>query len=196
MTTEVVDLEDDPGPSGSGQGDAPSSPEVQFISASVRPPPSRPSRQPTFGHNLLHMLHLHDPRVHGVPNRDVFREEVARRARRMARHPPLDVDTVWVGGSGGAIDLTNFNLNLEMDYVLQSLATPDRGPPPNAYKPPSPAPEGFTRTAGEDEVVCCPNCDSELGTGDETKQQIWVSKQCGHVSLPPYELRHSATSNV
>ncbi|PLB44264.1 hypothetical protein P170DRAFT_513479 [Aspergillus steynii IBT 23096] len=176
IMAEVVDLEEEPEPSGSGQADAPSSPEVQFISASVRPPPSR---EPTFETNLLHMLRFHDPMIHGVPNRDVFRDEVARRARRMARHPPLDVDTVWVGGSGGAIDLTNFPL--DMDYVLQSLTTPDRGPPPNAYKPPSPAPEGFTRTAGEDEVVCCPNCDAELGTGDETKQQIWVAKQCGHV---------------
>ncbi|KAK1145307.1 hypothetical protein N8T08_004468 [Aspergillus melleus] len=174
IMTEVVDLEEEPEPS----GQTPSSPEVQFIGSSVRPPLARP-REHNFGADLLQMLHLHDPRIHGVPRRDVFREEVARRARHIARHPPFDVDAFWVGGSSSAIDLTN--LNLDMDFMLRNLTTPDRGPPPSSYKPPSPAPEGFTRTAGEDEVVCCPNCDAELGVGDETKQQIWVAKQCGHV---------------
>lgn len=179
IMTEVVDLEEEP--EASGQDDIheiPSSPEVQFIGSSVRP--SLP-RERSFGTNLLHMLHFHDSRMHGVPHRDVFREEVARRARQIAQRPPLEMDALWVGGPGSAIDLTSFNL--DMDYMLRSLTSPDNGPPSSSYKPPSPAPEGFTRTAGEEEVVCCPNCDSELGTGDEMKQQIWVARQCGHVSI-------------
>ncbi|KAI9043403.1 putative RING finger domain protein [Aspergillus affinis] len=175
IMTEVVDLEEEP----EASGQAPSSPEVQFIGSSVRPPLARP-REHNFGNDLLQMLHLHDPRIHGVPRRDVFREEVARRARQIARHPPLDVDAIWVGGPGSAMDLTSFNL--DMDLMFRNFTTPpDRGPPASSYKPPSPAPEGFTRTVGEDEVVCCPNCDAELGVGDDTKQQIWVAKQCGHV---------------
>jgi hypothetical protein len=46
-----------------------------------------------------------------------------------------------------------------------------------------PPAEGFTRIAKEDEIVVCPNCDHELGTGDDpVKRQIWVAKPCGHVS--------------
>ncbi|KAI5305816.1 hypothetical protein KEM55_008833 [Ascosphaera atra] len=51
------------------------------------------------------------------------------------------------------------------------------------YVPPEAAPEGFTRTVRESEVVVCPNCGHELGTDaeDEVQKQIWVVKQCGHV---------------
>jgi hypothetical protein len=53
------------------------------------------------------------------------------------------------------------------------------------YEPPRDAAPGFTRTPGEDEVVVCPNCGDELATGhNEMKQELWVIKVCGHVSLP------------
>ncbi|THC92235.1 hypothetical protein EYZ11_008296 [Aspergillus tanneri] len=184
--TEVVDLEEESDPS--IQNDPPSSPEVQFVGSSVR---SQPPRDLGFGSSLLHMFHLPDPRIRHVSNRNVVRQELARRARaRRMNQRPHDVDTFLLGGPGTAVD---FAINLDgdgplhldfplQDFPLQGL-TPDRGPPPSSYKPPSPAPEGFTRTAGEDDVVCCPNCDAELGTGDETKQQIWVAKQCGHVRI-------------
>jgi hypothetical protein len=59
-------------------------------------------------------------------------------------------------------------------------------PPPrpsSPYKAPRAAAEGFTRKVGEDDIVVCPHCGDELGTGnDDLKQQIWVVKQCGHVS--------------
>lgn len=59
-------------------------------------------------------------------------------------------------------------------------------PPPRSsspYKPPRASAQGFTRKVEEDEIVVCPHCGDELGTGDDDlKQQIWVVKQCGHVS--------------
>ena len=51
------------------------------------------------------------------------------------------------------------------------------------YEAPSAPPEGFIRTPAEEDTVICPNCDCELGQGDdETKRQIWVIRSCGHVS--------------
>lgn len=76
----------------------------------------------------------------------------------------------------------------DIDLVMETELPPPAGyraRPPPAYIPPPPAPEGFTRTAGEDELVVCPNCDRELGTGDDDLQkQIWVTKPCGHVCHP------------
>lgn len=64
-------------------------------------------------------------------------------------------------------------------------------PPPRSsspYKAPRAATQGFTRKVEEDDMVVCPHCGDELGTGDnDLKQQIWVVKQCGHVS-PPGEM--------
>lgn len=57
-------------------------------------------------------------------------------------------------------------------------------PPTPKYEPPQPAEEGFTRNPEEEEVVVCPNCGDELAMGDkDVKQQVWVVKACGHVSL-------------
>ena len=59
-------------------------------------------------------------------------------------------------------------------------------PPPrpsSPYKAPRTSAPGFTRKVEEDDIVVCPHCGDELGTGDgDLKQQIWVVKQCGHVS--------------
>jgi ribosomal protein L37AE/L43A len=47
--------------------------------------------------------------------------------------------------------------------------------------------------------VVCPNCGDELAVGkDEMKQQIWVVKSCGHVSvfqMPILVLRTSKLIN-
>lgn len=165
----------------------PSSPEVQFMGASVRPrlppPPPPPPPRRSFGmsSSLLRMLGIRTSRLPEAARDDIFTQVVARRARDLARlrPPPQMEDVLWVGGdpSDGAVDLT---VNLDVDPSgLQA-----RAPPARAYKPPSPVPEGFTRTVGDEDVVCCPNCDAELGVGSETQQQIWVVKQCGHVSRP------------
>lgn len=73
-----------------------------------------------------------------------------------------------------------------LDYEYSSFAmrptTPQEARPQReVYKAPSPAPEGFTRTLGDDDIAVCPNCSWELGTGEGKRQEIWVAKPCGHV---------------
>ena len=73
----------------------------------------------------------------------------------------------------------NFTLpDLDFTMVPFPLSTSD-----NDYQAPPPAPEGFTMTPAEEEVLTCPNCEDELCTGDKPqKRQVWVLKTCGHVS--------------
>lgn len=55
-------------------------------------------------------------------------------------------------------------------------------PPPPTYNAPEKAPEGFTRSPQELDVLVCPNCGDDLCVGDsEQKRQVWIVKQCGHV---------------
>ena len=56
-------------------------------------------------------------------------------------------------------------------------------PPTPKYCPPTPAKTGFTRSPGQDEIVVCPNCGNELAQGEGFKQEVWVIKTCGHVSV-------------
>ena len=50
------------------------------------------------------------------------------------------------------------------------------------YEAPAPPRPGYTRSASEDHVMVCPNCDEELGIGDtELQRQVWIVKKCGHV---------------
>ncbi|KAE8386710.1 hypothetical protein BDV23DRAFT_162690 [Aspergillus alliaceus] len=186
IIADVVDLEAEP--DNTIHLDSPSSPEVQFVGASVRPQPPRPPppqpRDFDFGAGLLRYLRLGEPRSRDFPSGGLFSRDLSWRTRGSIRRMPQDVESFWIGDRpGGAIDLT-INLDMDgplaMDYGYSGFPPePERSQP--AYKPPSPPPEGFTRTVGEDDVVCCPNCDSELGSGDEVQQQIWVVKQCGHV---------------
>lgn len=75
----------------------------------------------------------------------------------------------------------------DLDFVTQGFqmgdATPRQPQPaPPTYDAPTPAREGFTRSPKEDDVLVCPNCEAELGTGkDDSKRQVWVIKACGHV---------------
>ena len=82
-------------------------------------------------------------------------------------------------------DFQRPRLNYEAQGFELIGATPSSPPPlqSSPYKAPrAPAP-GFTRKVEEDDVVVCPHCGDELGTGsNDVKQQIWVVKQCGHVS--------------
>ncbi|KAF1989974.1 hypothetical protein K402DRAFT_418077 [Aulographum hederae CBS 113979] len=75
---------------------------------------------------------------------------------------------------------------IQMDYDVLGfdfnppLWTPAAQPP--HYDAPPAVPEGFTRSATENDEIVCPNCDSELCTGKtETKKSTWISRTCGHI---------------
>lgn len=75
------------------------------------------------------------------------------------------------------------NLNFGMVGFDLGFERNEPEPPPPTYDAPPPAPEGFTRSPEENDVLVCPNCDSELCKGDnDIKKQVWIAKRCGHVS--------------
>ncbi|KAL2838818.1 hypothetical protein BJY01DRAFT_219742 [Aspergillus pseudoustus] len=164
MTADVVDLEEQ-------SPDPPSSPEVQFLSSTVRRPLPQPLPTPRaqglMSSNFWRMLPL--PQTFGLR-----REVPWHAAAHLSRD---DLERLFIGDTLGATDLT-IDLGLD-DWV--GTRTPETARPRSSYKAPSPAPEGYTRSIQEDDVAICPNCEEELGTGDDVKQQIWVAKQCGHV---------------
>jgi hypothetical protein len=206
---EVIDLDDDDGrqaqETGAGRGSRrESSPEVQFLYANqsnqgsdarrqwpsdLRAPPapvelgaftsnppfssfSRPSMAQlrhflggSFGLNLAALLPAPP-----LPGRT--QSQHARRRRRAAREP-LQPNLLSAG-----LDYEGLGFN----YSAPSAPVPR---PPTYEKPALPR-EGFTRAPQEDEAVVCPNCDHELGTGDdELKRQVWAIRSCGHVCLLP-----------
>ncbi len=56
------------------------------------------------------------------------------------------------------------------------------------YDAPPPAQDGFTRSPQEEDLLVCPNCDDELGVGEnDLKRQVWVVKACGHVRFIIYD---------
>lgn len=137
--------------------------------------------------------------------RDVMLEEAARRAYTPPRellddlfvatgrtpHPTREFEArrrrrLQSPGLGrfnsGLDDLT---IHMDMNYEITGFNLANgrnaRAASPE-YRPPAAAQEGFTTSPAEEEIVVCPNCDDELAVGEsETKQQIWVSKACGHV---------------
>lgn len=101
---------------------------------------------------------------------------MAQPAPVMHRRPvvPALEDDLFVFDGHGEIELPQ-----GMDYEIAGFAL---ATPPPTYKAPSPAQEGFTRSPREVDVLVCPNCEQELGTGDEElKRQVWVVRSCGHV---------------
>jgi len=117
---------------------------------------------------------------------EAFRQEVALRTREFARSFPQPMEPFWIDTPPGEdsdlpIDLDD-NVPMQLDLSATGFRTPDMTRPVLSYQRPIPPAEGFTRIAKEDEIVVCPNCDHELGTGDDpVKRQIWVAKPCGHV---------------
>ncbi|KAM5448322.1 hypothetical protein MaudCBS49596_005410 [Microsporum audouinii] len=201
IMADVVDLEADSSPSSQQQQHQPSSPEVQFLGSSVRPSASQDitgnhdrsgqAHRSQFlpgGSNLMNLLRgIQRPgRPPPLDREQLLRYELSLRTRniRLIRRVHTQPPMIWnnVPANNG-IDLT-----MELDDVPIHLDYSTTGfvgnPPPRAeapYNPPSAAPEGFTRTVQEDEEVICPNCEHELGTGDELRKQIWVCRPCGHV---------------
>ena len=88
----------------------------------------------------------------------------------------------------GALDFDNVPFNLHHNGpAILPLPTYEAPPPPQA---------GFTRSPAETDTVICPNCNDELGIGDdEVKRQVWVVKKCGHVRRA-YLTRVGSTNGI
>lgn len=72
-------------------------------------------------------------------------------------------------------------------HVHRDVTAP---PPLPLYDAPAPPRPGYTRSAAENDVIVCPNCNSELGIGDDDrKRSVWVIKKCGHVSLSDHGVK-------
>lgn len=72
------------------------------------------------------------------------------------------------------------NINYEL-VGFQNQPSVNHG---SSVKPPTPPParEGFTRSLNEQQVLVCPNCDDELGSGEtDEKRSVWFVRGCGHV---------------
>lgn len=164
--------------------EAPDSPEVQFMGATVRPQPAA-SRRSMSPSTLLQFLR--EPFFsEDFMTREVFRDEIGLRARHVISLPRMNYGD-WLSEPEPG---PNLDLTVEVPFFdYRNLTTiNDTVPLPRgnttlrtSYKPPTPPPEGFTRTVRPDDVVVCPNCDHELGSGEGEEQQIWVAKPCGHV---------------
>lgn len=114
----------------------------------------------------------------------------------------IDVDD-WHLSTGPFIDpeghfeMPDFNFGLQ-GFNLEHPSRPvEQLPRLPTYTAPPPARAGFTRDLKEDDVLVCPNCDDELGVGDnDIKRQVWVSKPCGHVSDGIIQFSDSITNNI
>ena len=91
----------------------------------------------------------------------------------------VDFDTIFIDAG------QNMILPGDLDFSAQGFLMGDGArpaPAPPTYDAPSAPRQGFTRSPREEDTLVCPNCEEELGIGeDETKRQVWVIKSCGHV---------------
>ncbi|OJD15046.1 hypothetical protein AJ78_04669 [Emergomyces pasteurianus Ep9510] len=191
IMADVVDLEEET--STTNEGQPLSSPEVQFLGTQTRPTEGtrgndtghrhRDAPPPLRGSSLLDMIRR--IRGSGPPSsylrrQEALREEIGLRSRNLARAFPTNITPFWIDERPIQVDIED-DFPIELDYRTAGFGAGESRQAP-AYTAPTAPPPGFTRTVGEDEVVVCPNCDHELGTGDDVLQrQIWVAKPCGHV---------------
>ena len=172
--------------------------DVQFVREQPLSEQERRARQTAARHAELDRViavlgdHRHD-RYRFTHLRDEIDRANAhiQRASENMRHggpvPPPRIRRgnhirMGIAGGGGIFVAPNLNFGL-VGFDLGYANQPE--PPPPTYEALPPAPEGFTRCPEEDDILVCPNCDSELCKGDDdVKKQVWIAKQCGHVSLP------------
>lgn len=187
ILTDVVDLEEEEPANDPGEGPS-SSPEVQFVRSTVRHQPSQ-----RLSARMREILDSWTPRdlSTGLPPLSPGYTSIFNRFTRTNQNPRLGVrNRGYQGPATGPEDV--FVLapdgihhdGIFLNYADPSFTMEPPSPPRpqrDPYRPPSPAPEGFTRTLGEEDVAICPNCSWELGTGKGRRQEIWVAKPCGHV---------------
>ncbi|KAJ6102800.1 hypothetical protein N7486_005227 [Penicillium sp. IBT 16267x] len=193
---EVIDLDDEP--------DAPAQPPPRYtvlgdripngVDLSVYQPDERVwGILPRIDGSWDHLLRRHRQSAQGVsiPSSSLpgFGFDLLRHPfpRSRVRRAMPDTEPIYLGSSpvetvvldAGPEDLIldygSASFNMQQPTEQAELRRRE------AYKAPSPPPEGFTRTLGDDDVAICPNCYCELGVGDGKKEEVWVAKPCGHV---------------
>ena len=93
-----------------------------------------------------------------------------------------DYEQVHLNYHEAAFDFGNGRGRVEVRFGNRESSQPE-AVEQEPYKEPSPPGPGYSRNLVEDDVAVCPSCNDELAIGgDDTKQQIWISKACGHVS--------------
>ncbi|QSS55194.1 RING finger domain-containing protein [Histoplasma capsulatum var. duboisii H88] len=191
IMADVVDLDEE-----SSTANEPhhfSSPEVQFLGTQIRP--AEETRQNGIRHrnqdapphlrgsslvDMIRRIRGSGPPSSYLQRQETIREEMGLRNRNLARALPTDIAPFWIGEQPIQGELED-DFPIELDYRTTGFGAGETRRTP-AYVAPAAPPPGFTRTVGENEVVVCPNCDHELGTGDDAvRRQIWVAKPCGHV---------------
>ena len=116
--------------------------------------------------------------------RQMVLRDVERRGQHITIHlgdHDLNDDVAFLGAQPGFVPPRDLNWDAAAFYIGNE---PHYQPPAPTYEAPPPARKGFTRSPREGDTAVCPNCDDELGAGeDDIKRQVWAVKSCGHVRL-------------
>jgi hypothetical protein len=166
------------------------SPEVQFLEERrIAQPPRQPADIAADLAQIARPPYLHLPDIlrrstqsffNNMPNamnelRAGVLDQLGGVRRRVPplANGPMNV-TMDYGRTGFAMGAGGFERSSETPQVVQE-----------PYKAPPAAKEGFTRTFAEEDIILCPMCGDELAIGkSDSKQQVWVVKNCGHVCGP------------
>ena len=195
------------------------SPDIEFVSSRPLLPRVR-NRSPSLGLGTRNADTGQNPRLPEInrnppigPWQDL-RNQVSR-AQQSLRHPAriqpfnalirrdlpaqtpprnqfqdVDFDTIFINAGQPMV------LPGDLDFSAQGFSMGDGArpePPPPIYDPPSTPRIGFTRSPREEDTLVCPNCEEELGVGeDESKRQVWVIKSCGHVCPVIFNIYHQS----
>ncbi|KAJ6081345.1 hypothetical protein N7499_006219 [Penicillium canescens] len=170
---DVIDV--DAEPTSDPAGASSSSPDVQFVGATTRPRPLEPR---PYNDIWSHMSRLsgRSEAAERRPTRNWYNR--SRWAEEEEFRPMSIGDFLPVGLDYG---LTGFPINPSLDAQRPQEGSTRSSSREESYKSPEPAPKGFTRTISDYDVAICPNCHEELGVGEGSKGQIYVSRKCGHV---------------
>ena len=128
----------------------------------------------------------HPARMH--PLNALLRRDLPAQTPPRNQFQDVDFDTIFINAGQPMV------LPGDLDFSAQGFTmgdVPRPPPPPPTYDPPSIPRPGFTRSPREEDTLVCPNCEEELGIGeDESKRQVWVIKSCGHVCPVTFNISH------
>ncbi|KAJ9644940.1 hypothetical protein H2204_001402 [Knufia peltigerae] len=171
-----------------------SSPEVQFLGEQPAPPGNRRPDRPRPPRRNPSPQHLEGGGPFGyLP--DLFRRGTQFMFGTVAHNNNNTYDQMFRdlrSDNAARANVDTQEITIQMDYrrpafALGPLAMFDRSSETpqvveEPYKAPPAPRDGFIRTFTEEEIVLCPHCGDELAVGkSDTKQQVWVVKNCGHV---------------